>query len=85
MLDPVTNRYAEALFSLAVREGVMGEVRSDVERLGRECSHPGVAEFFCDARVSLETRREKAAALTGSMHTLVQNFVNLLFDKHRED
>ena len=33
MLDPVTNRYAEALFNLAKRDGVLDAVRRDVESL----------------------------------------------------
>ncbi|HED65740.1 MAG TPA: ATP synthase F1 subunit delta [Planctomycetes bacterium] len=85
MLDPVTHRYAEALFCLARDEGVFDAVRADVERLGREVNADGVGDFFFDARVSIETRREKMHALTKTMHPFVQNFVNLLFDKRREE
>lgn len=85
MLDPVTQRYAEALFQLSKREGVAEAVRADVERLGAEVNAPGVGDFFFDARVSVATRREKLEPLTKTMHPLVANFVNLLFDKRREE
>jgi len=85
MLDPVTNRYAEALFGLAKREGLLDVVRSEVERLARELARPGVGEFFSDVRVSVEARREKMRGITGSMAPLIQDFVSLLFDKRRED
>ena len=61
MLDPVTVRYAEALFRLAKSKGELDGVSKDVERFAGELARPGVAEFVFDARVSLETRREKIA------------------------
>jgi F-type H+-transporting ATPase subunit delta len=84
MLDPVTNRYAEALFGLAKKEGALDAVRSDVERLARELSSAG-GELFFDARVPLDKRREKVESVTTAMHRLTRNFVGLLFEKRREE
>jgi len=85
MLDPVSHRYAEALFSLARKEGALDAVTRDVERLARDLSHRGAGEFFFDARVSVETRRAKMRERSASMHPLTRNFVDLLFDKRREE
>ncbi len=84
MLDPVTQRYVEALFSLAKRRGVLDAVRRDVERLEREVNDPSVAASLFDVRLPSSTRRAKARELCAGMHALVQNLVMLLFDKRRE-
>jgi F-type H+-transporting ATPase subunit delta len=85
MLDPVTSRYAEALFGLAKKDGTLDSVTADVGRLTRELSSPAVRGFFFDARVSVEERRQKLRVVTSSMHQLTRNFIDLLFDKRREE
>lgn len=84
MIDPVTSRYAEALFSLAKREGMLDAVRADVEGLGRELEKPAGAVLF-DARVPLATRRAHAEQLSASMHQVTRNLIGLVFDKRREE
>lgn len=83
MLDPVTLRYAEALFGLAQRSGALDEVRSNVEGIARQLEDPSSSWFF-DARIPLEQRRAKMRELTVGVHTLMRNFIELLFDKRRE-
>jgi F-type H+-transporting ATPase subunit delta len=85
MVDPVTNRYVEALFNLGVQRGALAAIERDVERLSAELAKPGVGDFFFDARVSIEVRRAKLEPLLAGAHELTRNFVNLLFDKRRED
>ncbi len=85
MLDPVTTRYTEALFNLAKEKGALEAVQADVERLTAEFRSSAVESFFLDARVSLEARRAKLGPLLEGMHDLTRNFVNLLFDKRREE
>lgn len=85
MLDPVTIRYTEALFGLARKRGVLTEVRGDVARLARELSAPGPAAFFFDARVPVVKRRERIQPLLASAQPIFANFVNLLFDRRREE
>lgn len=85
MFDPVTNRYVEALYGLAKARGAAAEVQRDVERIAQEFANPEVATFFFDARLSVDTRREKLRPLYSGMHELTRNFVELLFDKRREE
>lgn len=85
MIDLVTARYAEALFNLAQKQGVLEAVSADVEKLAGEFANPAVASFFFDARVSVEARREKLGSLLGELHETTRNFCNLLFDKRREE
>ena len=85
MLDPVTIRYAEALFNLAKSGGKLEEVKKDVERFDAELQRPGVATFVFDARVSVDTRREKIQPFFQGATKLFHDFANLLFDKRREE
>ena len=57
MLDPVTFRYAEALFGLAQKTDALTEVSADVRHLARELAAPAAAWFF-DARVPIDDRRQ---------------------------
>ncbi len=84
MLDPVTTRYAEALFNVARKKGVLEAVRSDVRRLADDLAPASVSGFFFDARVAAKTRRDKMQRLTKGLHPIVRDFVSLLFDKRRE-
>ncbi len=84
MLDPVANRYAEALFSLAKKSGVLEDVRRDVQRIAGEFSHPNVASYLLDARVPSGERRKRLDPVLTGMHELTRNFVGLVFDKRRE-
>ena len=85
MLDPVTSRYAEALFGLAKRNGVLDAVRSDVDRLSTELSSESVGSFFFDARIPIEDRRSRIEPFLSGVHEYTRSFVHLLFDKRRED
>jgi len=84
-LDAVTRRYATALFELALKKGVQGEVQRDVDGLARELSVPAVNAFLFDTRITLEERRSKLAPLLAGMNELTQNFIGLLFDKRRAE
>lgn len=83
--DPVTNRYAEALFRLAQSRGVLDAVTEDMRRLGAELASPAVSAFLFDARIRPSERREKIQPLVGGFHEFTQNLVSLLFDKRREE
>jgi F-type H+-transporting ATPase subunit delta len=85
MLDPVTNRYAEALFGMAKQQGALDQVCADVALLARELGVQAVGDFFIDARVPLTEKRSKMEILTTDMHLLTRNLIGLLFDKRRED
>ena len=85
MFDPVTSRYADALFGLAKSKGVLDTVQADVARLAAELEAPGVGSFFFNERIPVEERRSRILPLVRDLHELVANFVNLLFDKRREE
>jgi F-type H+-transporting ATPase subunit delta len=82
-IDPVTARYADALFELAREQGELDRVGRDVEFLGEELAHPASAAWLFDARVPLEKKRAQLAKLTPHVHALTDNFVGLLLDKRR--
>jgi len=81
MIDPVTSRYAEALYRLSHSRGALAAVRGDVERLGAALSGPLAVVF--DERLPLETRRARATEHLNGCHQLTKNFLELVFDKRR--
>lgn len=83
MIDPVTSRYAEALFGLARARGLLESVRADVAALARLCAEGGGGAFVFDERLPLEARRARLAERTTALSPLVQDFLQLLFDKRR--
>jgi F-type H+-transporting ATPase subunit delta len=83
-LDPVTRRYADALFELASDNGVLDAVVTDVERLARDVERPEVSGRLFDARVSQEERRAALESLLGGAQPLLARFARLVFDKRRE-
>ena len=85
MLDPVTIRYTEALFGLARRSGILEEMRADVARLARELASPSNAAFLFDGRIPVEERRARIQPFLTGVHVFFRNFVNLLFDRRREE
>jgi F-type H+-transporting ATPase subunit delta len=78
-------RYTEALFGLATEQGAVDAVRADVERIAAEVADEAVAAWLFDARVASAEKRAKVGLLSSSFHPLTRNFVELLFDKHREE
>jgi F-type H+-transporting ATPase subunit delta len=83
MIDPVTSRYAEALFGLAKKRGELESVRADVRRLSELCSAGGAGAFVFDERMPLAARRQRFGAHAAALTALVQDFLALLFDKRR--
>jgi F-type H+-transporting ATPase subunit delta len=83
IVDPVTQRYAEAFFELASEKGVVDEVRADVERIAAEVADETVGAWLFDARVPVEERRRQVDRLLVDAQPLTRNFVGLLFDKGR--
>lgn len=83
MIDPVTRRYADALFNLAKSKGALDEVSRDVQTLGNEFSSPKVAAFLADEQIPMEERRGKMAGMLSGMNELTRNFVNLVLTKNR--
>lgn len=85
ILDPVTTRWAEALFSVAKKAGALDEIQHDTERLSKEVASPAVASFLYGSSVSQEQREAKFAPLIEQLHPKTQSFVRLLFARRRQE
>lgn len=76
ILDPVTLRYAEALWNVSARAGRLERVRTDVARLGAALPAPTLAR---------EQRRKQLLAKLSGADEYLTNLVGLLFDRRREE
>lgn len=83
MIDPVTSRYAEALYNLARARGALEAVRADVAHLASELGAGGKLASLFDERLSLDARRRRAGEHLAGTHALTQSFVNLVLGKRR--
>ena len=84
IVDPVTLRWAEALYGLARKQGAIGAVQADVARLASALAAPGGGDVF-EARLDRGARRSLALQKAAGAHVLVLNFVQLAFDRRREE
>ncbi len=82
-LDAVTLRWAGALFNLAQRSDAIDHVGRDMDRIGAEMKSPAVRSFFL-GKASLDDKRAKLGGVSSEFHPLTRNFINLIFDRHRE-
>jgi len=83
MIDPVTSRYAEALFGLAKAKNALAAVRSDVARLASALAPSGALAFVFDERLPLAARKQRVGEHLAGLAPLTQDFVNLVLDKRR--
>ena len=81
VVDPVSARWAGALFNLARRQGVLDEVGRDLARVAAELAVPRVRAFLLGK--SSAERDRKVAALLATFHPLTRNFVRLALDRGR--
>jgi F-type H+-transporting ATPase subunit delta len=85
ILDPVTTRYAWALYGLAKRKSAIDAVARDVAALAAEIAKTATRNLLFNPRVEREAKRAQLAPALASAHELTRNFVNLLLDKNREE
>lgn len=81
--DPVTTRWASALFNLAQSKGQVDEVGGDVAKLEAELASERVKAFLLGSGVADEEKLAKLEPVLGGCSPLVANFVRLLFEKDR--
>jgi F0F1-type ATP synthase delta subunit len=84
-VDPVTQRYADALWLLAQEKGVLPAVVADVKRLAQSLTSPVVRDAIVNPRRERAERRSAMGTAIAALQPLVQNLVGLLFDKGREE
>ena len=82
-VDPVTARWAGALWNLASSQGAVDQVGQDLERLAAEFSSPAVRAFMLAGDASPTERRAKLEQVMGSFHALSRRFVGLALDRAR--
>lgn len=85
IVDPVTQRWADALWALAVEKGALAPVLADVKRLGTLVEAPALRDALTNPRRDREERRKVVLGSLGSVHPLVLNTIQLAFDKNREE
>ena len=83
-IDPVTARYVDALFELALEQGQLDAVQRDVERLAQALAQTSSAALF-DPRLPRDRRAAVLEPLLAGLSKLVQNFCRLAFERRRED
>ncbi len=84
-VNQVTGRWADALFGLARRQGVLDQVSADIARLAVECEKPAVAAFLQSATGTSAERQAQFDSALDNAHETTQNFVRLLFERRREE
>jgi F-type H+-transporting ATPase subunit delta len=82
MVDPVTTRFATALFELARDKGALAEVQSDVDALAKLLATPQARRLF-DGRVPFDEKRKVIESAASGKHRLTSNFLRMLVDKRR--
>jgi F-type H+-transporting ATPase subunit delta len=82
-VDPVTARYAEALFELARERGALDAVQHDVELLDRELADKALATALFDAGRPLAQKRARLAQLEPRLSPWTVRFLHLLLEKRR--
>lgn len=85
ILDPVTNRWADALFEVARKADAMEAIQADTARLSAEVSFPKVAAFLYGSSVPQEERVKRFQPLLELLHPKTQSFVRLLFERRRQE
>lgn len=83
-VDPITARYAQALFELALEKGRLDGVKGDIERIAVEVDDPRLRAFLANPRVARDEKRRALASLLQSFDPLTRNFVGLVLDRGRE-
>lgn len=84
IVDPVTQRYADALWALATEKGALAPVLSDVKRLGGLVGSGAVRDAIENPRRDRRERQRVVTDALGNVHAFTQNLVALLFEKRRE-
>jgi F-type H+-transporting ATPase subunit delta len=82
-IEPVTARYAEALFELAREKNALDAVQRDVELIAQELARGDLAAVLFDAGVPQAQKRERLAQLEPRLGQWTVRFLHLLIEKRR--
>lgn len=82
---PVVRRYAKALFALAQEKKLVEDIGREVDFLGELFADRALGSFLRNPRIGAAEKRKVFLDKVGPhISPLVRNFVNLLFDRGRE-
>ncbi len=84
ILDPVTVRWAGALYGLAQRKSALAAVVADVGRIQATLRQPELARRIANPRIARAERRAALEPALAGAHQLTRNFVDLCFERGRE-
>jgi F-type H+-transporting ATPase subunit delta len=84
-VDPVTVRWAGALYGLAQKRGALEQVVRDVQRIAKAVAEPELRRRIVNPHVPRAERRAALDPLLAGAHALTRNFVHLLLDRGREE
>lgn len=85
-VGPVVRRYAKALFALAQEKKLVEDIGREVEFLGELFADRALGSFLRNPRITAAEKRKVFLGKVGPhISPLVRNFVNLLFDRGREE
>lgn len=84
-IDPVTARWANALWNVASREGALASVMQDVDRLAAVATRAEVRAALVDPRRSRAERAALFQSTLATAHALTRNFASLLLERGREE
>jgi F-type H+-transporting ATPase subunit delta len=83
--DPVTARWADALYNLARRQGVLAEIERDLGALAAALGVQATRAVVFNPRVEREAKRAQLGPALAPMHPLTRNVIHLLLDRGREE
>lgn len=83
----VAKRYAEALYSVASERNQVDSVEQELASILEVFnSHPELMSILDHPSISIDAKKKQVAELfQGRVSDLVLNFLNLLFDRRRQD
>lgn len=85
-VGPAVRRYAKALFALAQEKKLVEDIGREVEFLGELFADRALGAFLRNPRITSAEKRKVFVDKVGPhISPLVRNFVNLLFDRGREE
>ncbi|MDN4492117.1 F0F1 ATP synthase subunit delta [Ureibacillus aquaedulcis] len=86
MSSTIANRYADALFQLALEKQVVAEVNADLEELvkGIETT-PELVSLLKTPKFSIERKKQIVAEVFANANPIVVNTLELLIEKKRVD
>ncbi|WP_404427503.1 F0F1 ATP synthase subunit delta [Ureibacillus chungkukjangi] len=84
MSSTIANRYAQALFQLALEKQVVAEVNVDLEELVKVIeTTPELVSLLATPKFSIERKKQIAAEVFATANPMVVNMLELLIDKKR--